>query len=522
MHWGCYNIPQWGIVSATWGPPKTWYYGALSYDMGWTEKVTAAWRARSWLVALKYQDRVKSFMSGSTQNNFELDVDLTPYATQKVTNTLGCLLGDAKFKKDIRFAPYTRCYVFEDSQKRPVAAVWNYHPKVDAGKVSSPLAEAAFEDFDFEIFDLMQVKRKPSKADNGKIVFPVSSFPLFFRGEAGSLEKMIKAFEGASLISGEGIAPVNIAGKPVSPEKMLLTVQNMLSRKFEGSLSLNGVKKNVLAPPSDSVGVEFDLPEKLKANEIIKENIEAVVSSGKSRFCNDLSFNGFISKKIATPMKIDGNLDDWKSIPSVKFRNRLINDKKLKRVSDEDFSGSFRTAWNEKGIYICVEIKDDKFVHEAFAKTGSRWQNDCLQIYFDTLCDARLREQRGYDRNDYDYIVLPDPKKDSSIVFRYRSPDRQLTFGTEAPPDNAIARNIDSAFRKTETGYVYEVFFPAKYLLPVRLEKGYALGLGLYAADRDDKTAKYPSRVKSALTLAPNGKGCYNNPHLWPVMLLWE
>jgi len=84
MHYGPYTIPQWGIESASWLPPACWYYGALSYDMGWTEKVSAAWRARSWLVALKHQDRIKSFMSAAHVNNFEMDIHLTPFATQKI------------------------------------------------------------------------------------------------------------------------------------------------------------------------------------------------------------------------------------------------------------------------------------------------------------------------------------------------------------------------------------------------------------------------------------------------------
>ncbi len=517
MHWGPYNIPQWGIVSATWGPPRTWYYGALSYDMGWTEKVTAAWRARSWLVALKYQDRVKSFMSASFQNNFDIDVDLTPFATQKISNTLGNLLGDAHFKKDIRFAPYTRCYVFEDTQKRPVAAVWNFHPKVDAGKINAPLAEANFKGQDIEVFDLMQARRIPKKDEKGNVIFPASSFPLFFRGEPGGLDKMLKSFKDASLISGEGIAPVTIAGRPASADKMFVTLRNMLSRKFAGNLSVNGKNKSVLAPPSSSANIEFDLPKKLKADKVVEEKIEAIITSGKSRFCNDLSFRGFICRKTAKPISVDGNIDDWKNIPSITFRNRSMRDKNRKKVSNDDFSGVFKAAWDERGIYLCVKIKDDQFSHEEYKKTSQRWNNDSLQVYFDTLCDARLRETFGYDRNDYDYLVLPSSNGAKSIVFRNHSPDRQLTFGTEAPDDNTVEPNIKSAFRKTSDGYVYEVAFPAKYLLPINLNKGASFGFSLFVNDKDGG-----KNTESSLTLTPNRTGSYNKPHLWPVMLLWE
>ena len=59
MHWGPFNIPQWGTDSSTWGePPVTWIASLLSYDMGATEKLSAAWYARSYLVMLKYGSRV--------------------------------------------------------------------------------------------------------------------------------------------------------------------------------------------------------------------------------------------------------------------------------------------------------------------------------------------------------------------------------------------------------------------------------------------------------------------------------
>ncbi|MBP3394246.1 MAG: hypothetical protein J6M38_06995, partial [Lentisphaeria bacterium] len=73
MHWGAYNIPQWGTESSSWqGTPRSWHNGAISYDMGWTEKLSAAWRARSWLMALKYSDRIFSVQSGA-MNNFDMD-----------------------------------------------------------------------------------------------------------------------------------------------------------------------------------------------------------------------------------------------------------------------------------------------------------------------------------------------------------------------------------------------------------------------------------------------------------------
>jgi hypothetical protein len=522
MHYGPYTIPLWGIISASWGPPNCWYYGALSYDMGWTEKVSAAWRARTWLVALKYQDRVTAVLSSAFMNNFEMDLNMTPFATQKISNTLGRLLGDAYFKKDIRFAPYVRAYIFEDAQKRPLAAVWCHHPRLDAGIMPPPEASVSLGGALEKIFDLMECERDSKADSNGAVRFPVTSFPLFFVGKPGTLESFVKAFDNAALVSGEGISPVTAGGKPSSPDKAAVTVKNWLSRPFDGTFECAGVSQKLSIPASGQAVLSQNLPLPMRYDKITQENLPVLIKSGDSSFSSDVSFEGFLCHKTKNDITVDGSLDDWKDIPEIKFENRAIADKNLKNIEDNDFSGWFKTAWNEKGVWICVKITDDKFVHEAFPKTAERWANDCLQIYFDSFCDARLKLDKGYDENDYDYTVFPNPDGKSSVVWRYRTPDIQLGLATQAPPDNTEAKDIPSAFKLTGDGYIYEVFFPAKYLLPIRLEKGYAAGFGLYAADCDDASAKTSKRVRSALTLTPPGTGCYNNPKLWPAMLLTD
>ena len=521
MHYGPYAIPEWGVESASWLPPSCWYYGALSYDMGWTEKVSAAWRARSWLVALKYQDRVKSFTSSAFVNNLEMDLSLTPFATQKIPNTLGHLLGDATFKKDIRFAPYVRCYVFEDTQKRPVAAIWCCHPKLDAGVMTAPEASADFQGSLDQVFDLMEQERAFSCDAKGGLVFPVSSFPLFFRGKPGTLAAFSQALESAVMVTGDGVSPVVAKGKPTSPDVVEIEVENFTSRPFEGKVVCALQERPVSLPGSGSARVSLPLPQPLDATRIVEERLPLVVQSGSSSFTGDVSFNGLLSQQTATEIKVDGLVEDWAKIPSVPFKNRCVG-KGTTGVTDADFSGWFRSAWTEKGLYVCVGVRDDKFVHDAFEKPGDRWCNDSLQIYVDTLCDGRTKPDAGYDENDYDYAVYPAPSGAGSVVFRRRSPDPQLGLATQAPRDGTIAEDIPSAFAKTAEGYVYEVFFPSKYLLPMRLQKGCAVGLGLYVNDCDDPSLPYPRRIRSALTVSPEGTECYNAPYRWPTLLLWN
>ena len=146
-----------------------------------------------------------------------------------------------------------------------------------------------------------------------------------------------------------------------------------------------------------------------------------------------------------------------------------------------------------------------------------RWKNDCLQIYFDTLANARQRILPECDEDDYEYAVFPNGKGTSAQVFRYRTVDPQLGLATQAPPDETFAPDIPCRFVRKDGLLIYRVFFPAKYLLPMKLEKGWVFGCGLYAGNSDK-----PGKYSGALTLAIDGKGCYNRPHAWPAVILSE
>ena len=502
MHWGPFNIPQWGVISSTWGGiPRTWPGILFSYDMGATEKKSAAWYARSWLVVLKYGDRILGATAGNHINNCFMDIQMTPYAAQLVPNTLGNVLGDAKFKKDIRFAPFTRAYVFEDGKKRPVAAVWCHLDKVEDGYIDGPVAEADFGDSLESVIDFMN---SPRSFTTGKYRFPVTAYPLFLRGKPGTLDKMIAALESANIVSGEGIAPLDVLSNPVNRKEVGIRVRNYLSRPFEGAL--NG--KAMTVPASGATQVILPLNEALKDNAVTRISLPVTIK-GKvgGEYNYDLSFEAFPAKKV--PESATFETVAWSKIPSVPFARKQRNTKT---------SGSFRIGWNKLGVFIEAKVNDKTFVHREFAKTSDRWNNDCLQIYFDTMANARVRTFKGYDEDDYDYAVYPNSKGDSSIVFRARSVEQQLGLATAAPPDNTIAKDIPSSFSNRDGVLTYRVFFPAKYLLPIRLQKGWVFGFGLYAADVNKKDGK----VEGALTLSSDNGGCFNKPHTWPAMILTE
>ena len=500
MHWGPFQIPLWGTESSSYVTlPNTWHGGILSYDMGWTEKKSAAWYARSYLVALRYSDRIINATSGNLRNNFKIDVMLTPYASQLIPNTLSSLLGDSSFKADIRFAPYVRAYVFEDGQKRPVAAVWGHLPKVDNGEMDFPYAEADFQDSLEGVFDLMN---SPRAFNAGRFKFPVGTFPVFLRGKTGTLEKMVSALRNAELVSGEGISPIEIKLLPSGGAGCVITLKNHLSRPF--SCALAG--KTVMIPGGGTVSLDAVMPQRVASDRISSSGMKFKIkgSNGQEYSC-DFKFEAFSICKIDDRIRALNEVN-WSALPEIRIPYRLKN---------TETSGVFKTGWNRHGLALQVTVKDRKFVHKDYPSHAKRWKNDCLQFFFDTLADGRSKPGSGLDDNDYSYALFPAENGKRPFVWRYHVVDGQLGLGNMAPGPGTVADDISCSFANESGRLIYRVFVPARYLLPLRLQRGSSFGFGLFIPNSD-----VPDQLSGGLTTAPDGSSSSHCPSMWPLAVL--
>ena len=502
MLWGPFEIPQWGTRMSSWNdPPGTWWNnGMMSYDMGWTEKKSAAWFARAWLVALKYSNRIMGATSGSDNNNGAMDVMLTPYASQLIANTLCSVFGRIEFKKDVRFAPYIRTYIFEDERKCPVAAVWCHKPEVDNGSEEAPEVSADFGSSLDGVTDLMN---SPRAFTPGKVRFQVNSFPLFFRGKPGTLKKMIDAFEKAE-VHGNAVPQLAVSVNPVSGKTAQITFRNMVSREFIGSFRDQPIR----IPAAGQTAVSIPLPSPLQPGSLVREDIPVTLLSDRGRkYDLKISFEAFTVGRVPEKASIDTL--DWERLPAIRLTRNTLPGKPA--------DGFFRLGWNRSGLFLETTVRDPDFTHVEYPRASLRWKNDCLQVFFDTFANGRRRMKDGYDEDDYDYAVFPNSKGTSSQVFRYHSVDSQLGLATQAPPDNTFAPDIPSRFLRRNDHLTYRVFFPAKYLLPMKMQPGWVFGFGLYVPDYIGKTKK-----NGGLTLALDGKGCFERPRFWPAAVLTE
>ncbi|MDD5728881.1 MAG: sugar-binding protein, partial [Victivallales bacterium] len=495
-----YEVPEWGRELVAW-MGDWWRGGTLSYDLGWAERLSAACYMRCYLVFLTEFERVWcATSSAECALNFALDVRFTPRAFQKVPNTLGILLGNPrKFLGNYTFAPETKCLVWLDEEGRPLAAVWNEDKTVNRGMAESPWAKMSYTGAEY--IDMMGVRHTPGV--DGE--FYVSPFPLFIRGKKGDEKAFVRAIS-ESVLQVDKL-PIRIGDDLVAQDTLRLTLSNDLSKPVSGVMSILEKQHRIRIPRQSKTELKIQLPKAVSNSKVEDIRLPIHVEMEKQKFDYEFKTSAFAVRKFN---------GDWSRIPAIPLTNYVAGKTGEKSRCSGDFEATFQVAWDSQKLYLRINVTDDCFTPGD--TPGNRWSFDSAQVYFDTRCSARKTGKLRYDEDDYEYTLMPTVDGKHCEVFRARSPDMQLTLGTAAPRDNTIAGEIPAKFRRTPNGYIYEVEFPAAYLLPARLEKNYNLGFALMVVDRDKANG-----MKQALSLSTQpGAGCYNRPHLWPMMLLAE
>ena len=86
-----------------------------------------------------------------------------------------------------------------------------------------------------------------------------------------------------------------------------------------------------------------------------------------------------------TPEAIDGDLSDWNleaMTPAVLDAPAQVYTGQASWTGPADCSGKFYLLWDDKKIYIAVQVKDDKL---SMNKTdGNIWNADCIEVFFGT------------------------------------------------------------------------------------------------------------------------------------------
>jgi len=511
-----YIVPEWSLDTHKGCSSDHFRAGALSYDLGWGERMAAAYAARSWLVSLKYGDRVKLDIDWGFYTNSASDVDLTPCALAFAPNTLGNILGNTTFNTDLSLGYEVRCYVFQDEKQRPVAAIWYHNLESDKGKTLGPV---------LDVSALTQADPELNYADfmgNLHVLkenVQLSPFPIFIRGAKGSTDAFIASLAQASLVDDKGALFASITVQ--LPTQALIQVDNSINKPFKGTAKLFKGKEvvaeeKITIPAKKSWARLIDEP--LAPNILSSTDLTLELTpEGKTEATSfALKQSVMLWPKCKAPITFTGNVQEWQSAFQTPIVNRIefgpygeserkFKDHPVPWKGPEDLSATMYGTWDEENLYLAFAVKDD--VLHPNPNHDMAWNGDSVQLYFDGWADARKHREKGYGPDDQTFVLWPNLP--DSLVRRDVPPERQLAFLDAGPVKNARIK-----VTRTEGMTFYEVALPLKDLYPVQLKAGEKFGFAPLVNDDDGDYRK------RALTLTPAGTEPSNRPDLYPTVIL--
>lgn len=219
--------------------------------------------------------------------------------------------------------------------------------------------------------------------------------------------------------------------------------------------------------------------------------------------------------KRTVPIKIDGDLSEWKEVPGVKmaaekffFVGQGMSSAKWK--GPKDLSATFKLQWDGEFLYIAVDVSDDEVTEPRGSlvsgnDTGS-WDDDGVEIMLDNdgcgmpryyVGDTLHHEMHFVYSAKHPYVFdnfwKPEPGAPRPM---FKLPD-----GHEEPlayPDEVMAKNDVTtrfagppwngqfAFHRTATGYALEIrlALPGAKMVAIN-EGGRRIGFDLAVNDND-------------------------------------
>lgn len=505
-----------------------------SYDLGFGEKIGAALTLRETAMYYKYDDRI----FGNCSWNPRYIDQYSPCGWVVANTALLEMLGNASFKDDIRFSPMSRCYVFDDGEGHATAIMWRGETAFDRGKAQAVTAQIPFGDLDVEFFDMYGnqvsgiVNREPggegkgeatqlsdpnsqhattSDVGHGTSNIPLSGYPVYMRVPMTKYDRFVEALKETYVPEDATRLPLTTALKLKDANTAELKVINPLSRTLSASLKIDGLTNSVeiLLKGGAEMSVPIPLDKTITSAGFAEVKKTAVFTYEGTCF-HDL----FETSALAVEY-VNGDVD-WSKLPDVEIGNFSKWQPKGPHT-DRDFGAKLKLGWNEHGLYMGLDVKDNIFIGESSQDPKTWGMSDMVWFCFDSYANGRERAKRkdyGMDFDDFSngLFVPPDGK---GYCLRRRAPDHQLTGGAGY---GFVAGTVEDHYKvdfsRSDAGYRWRVEMPAYYLMPLRLESGaVSPGFGISVYDKDYGGPNDPP-VKSV----SRGSGD-EQPHTWPQLI---
>ena len=202
--------------------------------------------------------------------------------------------------------------------------------------------------------------------------------------------------------------------------------------------------------------------------------LEVTDSTGKT-ITLERPFGGFAAvARAASPVKFDGKMGDpaWQSAPVLNLdqeRQFFKLSKEAQWKGPSDLSGKMRFLWDDKYLYLGMEVTDDVFFNNN--ADSEIWRGDGLQIILDPCRETTEKPGR------YDYTFARGTK----------GPQAWCYFSADSSAPLGEAKDIIMKVTPTgqQGGMIYEIAIPWTRLAPLKPAVGRDIGLGLIINEDD-------------------------------------
>ncbi|MFH0793561.1 MAG: sugar-binding protein [bacterium] len=247
--------------------------------------------------------------------------------------------------------------------------------------------------------------------------------------------------------------------------------------------------------------------------ELRAEKIEALRKYVmRVRFKNETMSESMLTTETFLPVprrtwevKVDGKLDEWRGRAAQVRPEQMTEEyfNPLRGKGLEDLAAATWLAWDESGLYMAIEAKDDRVV---LSEAPTVWDFDSLQIACDPLRDDPPRA--GFEREDFE-LEIARMRDGKVFLDAGRFPEGKI--------ESVVEQTVKVAVEPLERGggLSYEIFIPAELFHPARWELHSLLGFNFILNDNDGEGRE------GWWELAP-GIGYGKEPFQYPAMWLVE
>ena len=497
-----YHVAEWKLNTHHACTTDHFRQGTPSYSIGWGERIAAAYTMRSYVMAMKYRDRIRSYNGWLSWKDLFVDWRSIT-AIGMIPNTLCRLMDGMNYRDDLRLSRNIRAYLFEDEKGVPAAVFWSHDPAVDRGEKPSPEVEIDFKGNPVEFFDMMG-NRLHFQSSGNPSVLPVAPFPVIVKGKAGSYALLKESFA-AGRVRGDASFPLEVLFRLKDPANGMITFANRISRPFHGHVLVNGRRAALDIAPGASTPLHFPLENVLtEKNGKINGSLTVYETSRREPFVQKISMDVLLIPNVSGK-----GLEKQAWIP---LNNRSIWHA---GAGKSRLEASYRAGWDECHFRLQVLVKDSTRSLPSEKSMKFDYRYDGIQFYMDTFGDNATRSSSvPFDYNDYACSLSLG--KDGKVRFyRECAPEQQLAGGIEAPLPGVEVTGTGTTVTPVEGGMLYSVVLPQSMLLPLELKENAFFRFGLIVNDSDGK-----NRVQTLTNLPGSGGTPYSDPHRWRECLL--